>query len=197
MRRERRKLELHKRILEAAVELFDAQGVSRTTVAQISERADVAHKTFFNHFATKQDLLREIALQSTETFLADILEMCEKPASTAARLARVFGMIVDNIEAAGPMHRELLTELIYAHHEAGTEGEQQRAIHDTFELVVEKGRTGGDVSSAHSVESQANLVLGNFYVLMFNWAHVDGYPLRERAGEAAALLADALCTRQE
>ena len=60
-RRERRKHELRERILEASRELFDAQGVATTTVAEICERADVAQKTFFNHFETKPQLLREIA----------------------------------------------------------------------------------------------------------------------------------------
>ncbi len=49
-RRERRKREVRGRILAAAVGLFDERGFGATKVAEICERADVAHKTFFNHF---------------------------------------------------------------------------------------------------------------------------------------------------
>ena len=39
-RRERRKLELHGRILEAARELFDVRGFDATRVSEIAERAE-------------------------------------------------------------------------------------------------------------------------------------------------------------
>ena len=71
-RRERRKLEVRNRILEAAVDLFDERGFEATTVAEICERADVAHKTLFNHFVSKQHLLREIAQDALQQFLVDI-----------------------------------------------------------------------------------------------------------------------------
>ena len=60
-RRERRKLEVRARILEASVSLFQQQGIAATTVVEICGLADVAEKTFFNHFQSKGELLREIA----------------------------------------------------------------------------------------------------------------------------------------
>lgn len=43
--------------MAAAVELFDANGYESTTVEQISALAGVAPRTFFHHFATKDDIL--------------------------------------------------------------------------------------------------------------------------------------------
>ena len=60
-RRERRKLEVRGRILKAAGDLFTQHGFQATKVAEICEQADIAQKTFFNHFPSKQHLLREIA----------------------------------------------------------------------------------------------------------------------------------------
>jgi len=56
-RRERKKLETRKLIVTTAIRLFLAQGYERTTVAQIAAEADVARKTFFNHFPSKEDVL--------------------------------------------------------------------------------------------------------------------------------------------
>jgi AcrR family transcriptional regulator len=50
-RLERRKREVREKILAAAFELFLRQGVAATTIEQICEHADVANRTFFNHFA--------------------------------------------------------------------------------------------------------------------------------------------------
>ena len=60
-RAERRKNELRERILAAAFELFLSQGVSATRIDEICERADIASRTFFNHFPTRQDMVRALA----------------------------------------------------------------------------------------------------------------------------------------
>lgn len=56
-RRERRKLDVTRRIRRAALELFHEKGYDATTVEEIAERADVAKGTFFNHFPRKDALL--------------------------------------------------------------------------------------------------------------------------------------------
>ena len=43
-------------ILQAAVDLYGEQGISRTSMAQIARRADVAPGTVLNHFRTKDAL---------------------------------------------------------------------------------------------------------------------------------------------
>jgi AcrR family transcriptional regulator len=43
--------------VQAALELFAAQGYERTTVADIAARAGVTERTFFRHFADKREAL--------------------------------------------------------------------------------------------------------------------------------------------
>ncbi len=45
------------RLQEAALELFEQQGLERTTVAEIARRAGLTERTFFNHFVTKTEVL--------------------------------------------------------------------------------------------------------------------------------------------
>ncbi|HZW73873.1 MAG TPA: helix-turn-helix domain-containing protein, partial [Caldimonas sp.] len=101
-RRERRKREVHDRILDAAVQRFERQGVEDTTVDDICAAADVAQKTFFNHFATRQDLVREIASAFLAELLAIVEEMRQTPGPTRERLERLFARIAADAEAAGP-----------------------------------------------------------------------------------------------
>jgi AcrR family transcriptional regulator len=191
-RRSRRKLEVSRRILEAAVALFDEQGFEATKVTDICERADVANKTFFNHFAAKGDLLRAIAQTALDEFLAEIEAARKAPGGTRERLRVLFEQIADNALAAGPMHRELLAEIIHVAHESGTEGEQARRLHQAFRALVRDGRSAGDVATTHSLEIQTDMLIGAFYALMLNWANLDEYPLRRQALAAARFLADAL-----
>ena len=192
LRRERRKLEVRTRILEAALALFDQHGFDDTKVSEICDRADVVTKTFFNHFPTKQHLLREIAEQQLKTLFSDIELVRAQAAGTREKLLQFFQRIADNIDAAGPMRRALVTEIISAAQgEAGSE--QSRRLHAAFAALVRDGRRTGDVLDAHPVEAQAELVLGSFYALMLSWSHDAGYPLRRRALSAARVLGDALC----
>ena len=191
-RRERRKLELRVRMLGAAAALFEERGVHATKVADICTRADVAQKTFFNHFASKAQLLRALAEAASQQLLADIEAARKAGRSTRERLERFFGGVAERATAEAPTRRELLTELIHAIHESGTEPDQARRLHGAFGALVQDGLAAGDVTTRHAPETLTELIMGAYYALMFNWANLDGYPLHERARAAARALADAL-----
>ncbi len=53
----RRKARTRAGLLAAARELFAANGLQETTIAEIAERADIAIGSFYNYFRTKEDLL--------------------------------------------------------------------------------------------------------------------------------------------
>src|SRR5262245_7647433 len=56
-RRERRVQETREAIVQAARELFESQGYAETTLDQVAARADVASRTVFRYFASKEALL--------------------------------------------------------------------------------------------------------------------------------------------
>jgi AcrR family transcriptional regulator len=53
----RRKARTRAGLLAAARQLFAAQGLEHTTVAEIAEHADIATGSFYNYFHTKEELL--------------------------------------------------------------------------------------------------------------------------------------------
>ncbi|BAY20849.1 TetR family transcriptional regulator [Calothrix sp. NIES-2100] len=55
------------RLIQAALELFTAQGVSSTTTRQIAEKAEVNEVTLFRHFGNKHGLLLAV-LEESATF---------------------------------------------------------------------------------------------------------------------------------
>lgn len=57
-RRERKKLHSQKAIIDAAIKLFGIKGYQETTVADIMNEADLGIGTFYNYFATKEEILK-------------------------------------------------------------------------------------------------------------------------------------------
>jgi len=65
-RRERKKEETKERIFNTAMKLFKSRGFEKTTIDDITEKADVAKGTFFNYFPKKEAVLRYLAEQWLE-----------------------------------------------------------------------------------------------------------------------------------
>jgi AcrR family transcriptional regulator len=66
--REEHKLLTRGRILEAARDAFEALGYAATTVDEIAARAGVGRATFYLHFATKQEVFANLAVENFPTF---------------------------------------------------------------------------------------------------------------------------------
>jgi len=197
-RRERRKLELRGRILETAQSLFAEQGFQETRVADVCARADIAHKTFFNYFPTKLELLREIAHEGIEQLMFDIEDIRKAELGTPKRLHRFFDTVAGHIAEAGPKNRELLVELVHLiSGDAAERSEQVRRLHAAFRGIVEDGLAQGDVTRRHDPQALTEMILGAYYVLMFNYANLDDFPIRERGHAAARILSDALAPHAE
>src|SRR6478609_8249543 len=58
---ERHRAEIRDRLYRAALQLFADRGFLETTVADITEAADVGKGTFFNYFPTKEHVLATLA----------------------------------------------------------------------------------------------------------------------------------------
>ncbi len=191
-RRERKKLELRGRILAAAGELFDQRGFRATKVSEICERADVAHKTFFNHFASKHDVLREIAHFALDELLTSVENARKAERSTSARIAHFFREVAERTAQGGAMHRELVTELVHVVHDSDAKGWHARRLHEAFGALVQEGLAAGDVTQRHDPSALTELILGAYYALMFSYANLDDYPIRQQATAVARVLGDAL-----
>jgi TetR/AcrR family transcriptional regulator, cholesterol catabolism regulator len=102
-RRDRHRQATRKRILDAALALFLEQGYAATSVDEIAERADVARRTLFNHFARKQDLLAAWVGERRCRLSEMVAEDSAHDRTAAAMLRRQFLMLADMNESDVPL----------------------------------------------------------------------------------------------
>jgi TetR/AcrR family transcriptional regulator, regulator of mycofactocin system len=97
-RRERKKLETRQALEQAALRLFAERGYEQTTVEDIAEAADVAVRTFFRYFSSKQDVLFGEVVTDRVTRLRS--ELAARPASEDP--LRSIWVVMDLLDFNGP-----------------------------------------------------------------------------------------------
>lgn len=186
-RLERRKLEVREKILAAAFDLFLGQGVAATTIEEICERADVANRTFFNHFATRQDMIRALA----ERRLVNLHDVVFDRADEAipARLVGVFDDIAAALAKSGDTYRELIGEMLAT---SGYGVQRGFNLHETFAELVKEGVARGEVSARHDAETLADIIVGALSGGIVNWTVDRTYSLQTNLHNLGVALAELL-----
>ena len=189
--RERRKREVRERIMAAAMKRFIRRGFDDTTVDEIAEDADVAQKTCFNYFSTKQELFHQLAEERIDE-LQDILEEERGgPGTTRRKLEHCFLRLSELLEERGLLARDLILESMRAR-PPGTTGDDITKLHRAFGAILRDGQARGDVRTDHPIEFLTEMVVGGFGAVMNNWVNIRNYPVKDRLAQTAAFLGEAI-----
>jgi AcrR family transcriptional regulator len=186
-RLERRKLEVREKILAAAFDLFLGQGVAATTIEEICERADVANRTFFNHFATRQDMIRALAERRLVNLHDVVFDRSDE--AIPARLVGVFDDIAAALAKSGDTYRELIGEMLAT---SGYGVQRGFNLHDTFAELVKEGVARGEVSATHDAETLADIIVGALSGGIVNWTVDRTYSLQTNLHNLGVALAELL-----
>lgn len=78
-----------RRIVEAALALYEEQGVTATTMQDVARRADVAPGTVANHFGSAEALAREVTAEILTHLRMPTAEIFEDATDLAERIHRL------------------------------------------------------------------------------------------------------------
>jgi AcrR family transcriptional regulator len=184
---ERRKLEVREKILAAAFELFLDKGVGATTIEEICDRADVANRTFFNHFATRQDMIRALAQRRLVNLHDVVFDRGDQP--IPKRLVGVFDDIAAALVGTGDTYRELIGEMLAT---SGYGIQRGFNLHDTFVELVKEGVARGEVGARHDAETLADIIVGALSGGIVNWTVDRTYSLETNLHNLGLALAELL-----
>jgi AcrR family transcriptional regulator len=167
-------------------------------VDQIAAAADVAQKTFFNHFPTKQSVFDEFADSRLEAFEAVVSAERGRRASTQRRLVRVFTALGEHLSETSELTRDLVLHLMRATPAgaaAAAGSPQLSTLQAALGSLLREGQAQGDVRSDHDAGFLTELVVGAYCMIVIQWAKDPSYPLRERLEQTARFLGEAVAPR--
>jgi AcrR family transcriptional regulator len=109
--RERKKQRTRERIVEAALELFAERGFDGTTIADIAEAAEIAPRTFFSYFPSKDDVVF-YDFEETQATIASWLQNREPGTNAIDALRAGIASGVEEIGPGDPREKQLRKRLM-------------------------------------------------------------------------------------
>src|SRR5438128_6737477 len=111
-RRAQNKASIRKRIVTAALSLFQTKGVDATTTKAIARKAGIADGTVFNYFRTKEDIALHFFEQEVDQAIASVRD---NPRLRKAPLEeKLFALVHGQLEFLAPYEKFIGAAFIHA-----------------------------------------------------------------------------------
>jgi AcrR family transcriptional regulator len=166
-RRERKKRETRRRIVEGAVALFATRGYDATTMDDIADAADVSRATVFNFFPRKADLVLAWFTDRRAQLARHLAEGERDETQASSQLARAFGLIAQMFDHDPRTGRAMVRAWLQA---GGPLLSPASETSSMFADAIRAGQQRGDVDLRVDAE-RAGLVLFDAYLgALYRWA---------------------------
>ena len=132
----RRKEQKKNNIRQAALELFQAFGFKKVSMSEIARRAGVSPVTIYNHFGSKQELIRDVVKSLSQSTLEKFKAVIRSEKPFVEKLETI---ILSKTEIANQFQGELLQSIIQndpemqRYFESIWQGEVNQIMSDFFE----------------------------------------------------------------
>lgn len=193
---ERRKDEFRSRITRAALKLFAENGMNQTSIAAIIEEADIAHKTFFNHFPTRDHLLQHIVRSHTEHAYQIIREVLKRYNDPAKRIEYCMTQIAKALE---PLDAGRYNELVtfYFISSASTKefrNEQRENFTVLVHGILEEAKAQKRLKLDLDISIQTEMIVGICVSTLLSWSVEEKYPILKKTKEAISFIHQSMFT---
>lgn len=184
-KRELRKRELRSRIIEASMGLFTEKGFADTTIDEICVAADVARRTLYAYFPTKNDIVRSLCRSLVIDETINTIELAiEQHQNLADRLQFVTAGFRRNLSDADPLQNDLVQQLV--NDQSNPSESNTLLIVDlkaAFTALFASARDIQGLSPTMSSELSAEILISIISAVSINWIHDNEYPLNENLAQ--------------
>ncbi|MGZ2748565.1 TetR/AcrR family transcriptional regulator [Burkholderia stagnalis] len=191
-RRARKRIQMLAHLAETAARLFDAHGYDTVTMEQIAAEADVAKRTLYNHFPTKEAVLAHWLEGELARDLAHLQRDVARRKTFASRIA----CVLDASAAWCEQHPVYL--LAYLKHRflnidaAESEGGNANGSDIAFvwQQLIVAGQQSGELNPSLPADQLATWFHHLYLAAMLRWLNVPGLSLKREFQAVARLFVE-------
>jgi AcrR family transcriptional regulator len=166
---ERRKRQTRERIFRAALDLFVKKGLDETTVAEITEAADVGKGTFFTYFPTKESVFAQVSEQLLEPMDAALDEATAAGASVEARVLAYFRPAVDWHASNPVLSRFMLGAFMRDRSYVEADRPGQQRLYERLARVLSEAQAAGEITRDVDVRAAITAIVGTYFGSLGAW----------------------------
>jgi len=145
-RAEKKKKQMCRRIIDVAVELFERQGFNETTMEQIAEEADIARKTLYNHFSSKEAIADAYVRGVSNRLARENLTGLQDLPNTKMRLLAVLNKAYQWVEYNPEITKVVLGyRLKSLYQKSGEYSDNQTGTQNIVADIIRQGQRYGEI----------------------------------------------------
>jgi len=162
-----RRQDTRQKILLAAATRFARQGFENTSVAEIVRDAEVVKGTFYQHFATKTDLLLALGREQGTDKVRQLLVSVVEGASALDALTRYYSVLAQWFESQAPIAQDVIISAIRLHDPKSNRPDV--FAHDFTKTVLLAAQQQGEVRTDIDANALAIVLSGAFTMAVIDW----------------------------
>ncbi|WP_308635671.1 TetR/AcrR family transcriptional regulator [Paenibacillus silvisoli] len=167
MKRELKKEQTRTRIKEAALSLFAEQGYEHTSVESIAKQAGVAKGTFFNYFASKDELLCDL---QTIIAINEVTKLGEMTGPLVPRFQLLIFQLVKQFALSKPLSRALFQAMLGSSGALETHNTMLDALKDVLLPLVIQAQENGEIRRDMPAGMVAQQAFQAYFGTMIIWS---------------------------
>jgi AcrR family transcriptional regulator len=195
-RRERKKQALTDNIFKTAIYLFRTKGFDETTIEEITNTLDISRATFFNYYASKNQILYELAERLVNNYKTILEDKLTSNPHTRETLCAIMDEIEDSMKGYKNLFRSVFLEIMRGQvgFIKGHNDNNQPTVNDLMAKIITRGQENGEIINKDPY-LLAEMLTGSIFNIILNWLHEkDTYSLRERLKTSIHIFMESFAT---
>ncbi|HEY3365937.1 MAG TPA: TetR/AcrR family transcriptional regulator [Symbiobacteriaceae bacterium] len=195
MKRAEKKTATRDALIHTALTLFARHGYETTTVAQITQAVGVAKGTFFNYFATKEDVLLQVGDSQYTWAVGQLDAIATGSGPLAPQVRALLIAMAGRLPFTPVLIRGMFqAALAGAENGAATSG-AINAMRAALVPVFRLGQEQGEFTIRFTPQTLATLAVQTYFGVLLDWSDTDGEePLRQRMTDSMDALFHGIAT---
>jgi AcrR family transcriptional regulator len=173
-------------IAKEAVRLFVRQGIAATTIRDIAQAAKVAEGTLYRHYASKEELARDLLVKN----LASFTDHLDQIVFAEAKLSRQLLALTQSFAQAYQNNEDLARFILFQHaSEMSGIPKRMRTPRHVIRQMLARSKEIGEIAKDCDIDILASLMLGSLsqWLLAKSYGDIKGN-LFESVPEVSSIL---------